>query len=231
MKLINKFSILTLFLPVLCLSGCQKEEVLDKPVGFGEDREVIETTTANAGFSIDLNSEFSVGSSNQEVYQYDPVYIQEENLYENPNLSQDEIDAYYEVAVDPITGEDVSISRDLHTLQTDAKDIYKPLYESGELPKEDVEMVINSLYADLPDEDREKVLSEIFSSDKEVEVIETESVIEETISQEEFNQIIADLNASGKVFVSDGSGSGGEHLFDEGGGTSGSDGMPPMVSN
>lgn len=228
MKLINKFSILTLFLPVL-LSGCQKEEVLDKPVGFGEDREVIETTIANAGFSVDVNSEFSVGSSNQEVYQYDPIYIQEENLYENPDLSQDEIDAYYEVAIDPITGEDVSISRDLHTLQTDAKDIYKPLYESGELPKEDVEMVINSLYADLPDEDREKVLSEIFSSDKEVEVIETEPVIEETISQEEFNQIIADLNASGGNWQT--GAVDGHSLVDDGGGTSGSDGMPPMVSN
>lgn len=48
---------------VLSLSACQKEEVLDKPVGFGEGKEVVETTQAYAGFSVDINNAYAINDS------------------------------------------------------------------------------------------------------------------------------------------------------------------------
>lgn len=232
MKRINKsLSLLTLsLLPVLCLSGCKKDEVLDKPVGFGEGKEVIETTTANAGFSIDVDSEFKVNSVNQNVHQYDPIYIKEENVLDSSDLSEEEIDAYYNVVIDPITGEDISSSHSLLQLQSEAQTIYKPLYESGDLSKDDIKTAINIAYDNLSKEDREKVLSEIFASDKEVEVSETESLslTEETLSKEEIDKIIAEINASGSS-VSSGGVSGEEQA--KGGGTSGDSGLPAIVAN
>lgn len=215
-------------LSVLCLSGCKKDEVLDKPADFGTLTES-ESTTSDFGVSVDTNNEFSVKTNNQEVFQYEPVYIEEENVYDSEELSQDEIDAYYNVVVDPITGEDVSFVASLSELQSDALNIYKPLYESKELSKEDIETTINIIYADLPQEDREKVLSEIFDSNKEIEVTETEAaVVEETMSDEEFQQVLANLNASGGSW---GDGSGGKDMSGLGGGTSGSAGLPAMVAN
>lgn len=216
-------------LSVLCLSGCKKDEVLDKPVDFGTLTET-ESTTSDFGVSVDTKNEFSVKTNQQDVFQYEPVYIEEENVYDSEELSQDEIDAYYNVVVDPITGEDVSFTASLSELQSDALNIYKPLYESKELSKEDIETTINIVYADLPQEDRDKVLSEIFDSNKEIEITETEAaVVEETMSDDEFRALIDSINASG-VAVDDGSqGRGNEYAI--GGGTSGSAGLPAMVAN
>lgn len=214
-------------LSVLCLSGCKKDEVLDRPADFGSLTET-ESTTSDFGVSVDTKNEFSVNTVNQEVFQYEPVYIEEENVYDSEELSQDEIDAYYNVTIDPITGEDVSFVANLSELQSDALNIYKPLYESKELSKEDIETTINIVYADLPQEDRDKVLTEIFDSNKEIEITETEAAVvaEETMSDEEFQQVLANLNASGGSW-----GDGSDVKEVTGGGTSGSAGLPAMVAN
>lgn len=232
MKKINRYIFFVFGLSILCLSGCKNEdEVLSQPVGFGDGKEVIETTTANAG--VEINSEFAVKDSNTNVHQFEPVYIEEENLYNDDNASADDVAVYYNTITDPITGQDVSISTtsSLSQLQEEAKNIYKPLYESGDLSKDDIQTVVNVAYGDLAESDRQKVLNEIFSSDEEVEVSETEATVsseEETISDEEFQQILADIRAGGASVLSD------IHLGDDeatGGGTSGDDGLPAIISN
>ena len=122
MKKINRYIFFVLGLSILCLSGCKREdEVLSQPVGFGDGKEVIETTTANAG--VEINSEFAVKDSNINVHQFEPVYIEEENLYNDVNASDDDIAVYYNTITDPITGQDVSISTtsSLAQLQEEAK--------------------------------------------------------------------------------------------------------------
>lgn len=205
---------------MLGLTGCSKKEpAVESSVDFGELESTSEVETTKDIFAVaDPNikgyeiRETTVASheteeSKEPVEEYDPyaevdrssLGLTDEELAEIEDVDRDTF-------TDPVTGELVNVSDylSLTHMQIEARDVWKEAYKSGEVSKEDIESYINDVYSIVPEAERQKVIDEILSDDKEVEVYPTEAVEDETFSDEELEEVIKALEEAGMVVNQDG---------------------------
>lgn len=218
------FSILSI-LCIFSISGCsKKEEVKDVDIGVYESYSVEETNE----FAVDVGIEV-----NNMVEEVKPTYPDNKNeiIYDTDEFTEDEIEELKEidndVMIDPFSGEVYNLSdyESVDYMRLDASNDWKESYLNGYVTKEDIQNYFYSVYEKIDKKEIDKVIDEIISDDKEVNLDGIE--YEETFSEDELTKIKEDLESKGIYIETD------VTIVNDSTGyqVGSSDGLPPLRAN
>lgn len=178
---------------ILCLSGCNKQEDVKDDFGSYESKEVIKEIDKFAvDEDIDVESEPEVDEN---------IYFNKYVNDDRSNFTEEEIEELNEIDndifVEKISGEVVNFSdlRNVDIMRQDAANGWKEDYINGEVTKEEIQDYFNIMYEEIDKNEIQKVIDEIISDDKEVDI--SNITYDETCSPEELQEIIDSLEKEG----------------------------------